>query len=311
MTRIRQCPTNCPTAAPPHMSKKTTQGHSWITPYKEQHLFGIVDTRLRMLQRPLRSRQTELPDTWPINLCVLDALCGTGVYTLNDIQKDGSPFTILAAFESNLNRLRVSRHNYELDGWLNFPVRFNFTDIRPDAIAELRDLIGKRKDGLFALPHIGQLISCKCMPASDALNKYSAWTKRKRNNRLLAFIDPNGIKDLPYKEISAILTDDVLRKRTDLVINISATAIKRVHGNEVAQRYMREWIASFSDLFVKALKADGSTWIREPISGDPFQWTMLAYWGGFAPGEWKAQNIVRLGSERGKRAVEFFTKKAA
>jgi hypothetical protein len=150
--------------------------------------------------------------------------------------------------------------------------------------------------------------------AETALRRDMKWLvqePRRRERRLILIIDPNGPYGMPYEFIRKIMQSEY-REQVDIILNFPVTAMKRLHGLRKAKRCVAEWIGAFDDVLINNLRANNEAWIREPIKGDSWQWTMLCYWGGFAPrGDWKAERFVKLGSARGRAAVNHYSKKAA
>lgn len=253
------------------------QGNSTLTPRKELEIGGITWMRLKQFTSPyFKYREVVLADIF----------CGTG---RNDVQGeivDGSPLRIFNA--------------YRRSGNTNVSFKFWFSDILPEACAMLRTLI----------PHQNN-ISIRAMAAADALNVLGNYASKHPETLLLIVLDPNGPKDFPKYETVDLINS--FSKRLDIIPYISATAINRcISARDKANLSFRWWlggIENFDDGFISALTKNGRQgWIREPIPGDKWHWTMLPTYGHFfTKSDWSKQGLVFINSERGLKAAKFYS----
>jgi three-Cys-motif partner protein len=274
----------------------THQGASPIvTPMKQGNFAGIVEMRLIQHSRRLASGECS-------QLTIADPFSGDGENTIEGLAIDGSPLSILTGLERAFVKcpdLRAVSAN----------IKIRLSDLRKDSIHEAAKRIVAKFDkqfDLYGVNHYTTMVDIDRMLAAEAVARLIEWLGEDSKRRLILIIDPNGPKTLPYLLVQQLLTG-TLRRQADIVIHISANAISRVLAWQQAQINMKEWFGTFPSMFIHALGADSSAWIRMPLVGDKSRWTIMAYWGDLAPrSDWRKQGFVHLGSPEGQAAVEFY-----
>ena len=261
------------------------QGCGKLTARKEQELGGITYMRLNQFKNQYFERDFR-------RVIIADVFSGSGSNAVGDEIIDGSPIRVLSAYQRANN------------GNLNIPVGFWFSDIRRDACGLLKKRIDVRFKSMNKLD-----IVIKEMEAKDAINELGAFIHRKKNAYLYLILDPNGPKNFPKEEVEDLIYG--YSKRVDVIPHISAIAINRCIGaRKKAKMQFMNWLAqieNFDEGFVASLSDGRKGWIRQPVQGDIWRWTMLPTFGRMPPKQdWNKQGFVKLNSEEGKAAVKFY-----
>lgn len=260
------------------MELKTHQGSSIYTERKEFEIYGVTAMRFNQFKN-IHFKFREV-------ICA-DVFCGTGRNIIDGEIIDGSPIRML-------------------DGWVkanNNTVKsvFWFSDIRQDACNILEKIIKQRYQ---------REIPVKKMSAADAVNELGNYLKSHPETYLCLTLDPNGPKDFPKYE-----TQDLIKafpNRIDVNPYISATAVNRQLGARNKAGYqLNSWLAGVENLdegFIQTLVTKNRTgWIRKPIEGDRWRWTMIPSFGIFEPrNSWEKQGFVTINSEEAKNAIRFY-----
>jgi three-Cys-motif partner protein len=265
-----------------------------ITRIKERNLNGLVRMRVISMKSLLYS---DIGSWW---FC--DVYCGAGEQTIDGEAIDGSPIELFNAAES-LSQIPDFRHH------VASRFRFYVSDLRPEAIASVETIAkDKFSHGADLLGHnsYASLLEAKVQPASEALAEIHDILIERPRDRAFIFLDPNGPKTFAYSEFVKLLADKRTRDRIDVIVNISATGLKRIRGSVVAAG-PHPWIGRLETVFVDALGRDADEygcWIREPINGDAWEWCMLAYWSHPKPRfTWTQGGFVPINSPQGRAAV--------
>jgi three-Cys-motif partner protein len=230
---------------------------------------------------------------------VRDAMCGSGENKIHKDQAplDSSPLSLLKGAADAAKKCKLGK----LDN-----LAFKFSDVRPQAIAALDENL---RSTWLSLGLQCIVDSPRVMTAREALSQDMAWLSKRNSNRLITVLDPNGPLDLPYSEVRDLITYRDFHRKADIVVNIAATAMKRVRGSaKAAGRDYSEVCGQFCEVFLTGTEPNDDCWIRQPLESDPWQWCVLAYWAGKAPnGAWKNQRFVKFHSEEGERAIQIYT----
>ena len=273
------------------------QGMSEIsTPRKQRNLRHLTKLRLGMLHRRLGESVSRLR--------IRDAFCGDGENVIEGELIDGSPQSILRGIQDATVEHRDFRASHHL-------IECRFSDTREVAISQLSATILESWNVIgdfFAHNSFSGLAETEKMDAVGAIAADSVWLSECRRRRLFLVLDPNGPSHFPYLDVQRLLTGPA-RSRVDVVIHVSAGAIKRVLGHMPAQKSMSEWFGSFETMFVKALAADERAWVRVPAPGDSGQWCIMVYWSKPTPeSDWRNAGFYMIGSDEGRRAIDAYTK---
>lgn len=259
------------------------QGNSQHTERKEFEIESVTSMRVNQYKNKWFKYR---------HVLFADVFCGSGVNAIGDEIVDGSPVRLLNGY------LNASKNG------LPFNSGFWFSDIRSEACEKLSRLLRTRYEGLPKDPMI------KAMSAADAINHIGNILEKRKDVFVYLILDPNGPKDFPKTE-----TEDVLSgysKQIDVIPYISATTINRcLQARNKAGRDFDWWISgieNFDSGFVSALTQNGRKgWIREPVQGDKFRWTMLPTFGCMVPkNDWKKQGYVDIESDEGQAAIKFY-----
>jgi len=274
---------------------RTFQGTSRFTERKEFEIGGLVKMRLSQLKSPSVA--------WSYDqIIIADVFSGSGenILSANDDPIDGSPLRLLSALSDAVTTQRGQR----LMALASRPVRFLFSDIRPDAITYLNQLIAQRWEQIDGLD---ASINTATLTASSAINLLNQAMRENPRAHLILVLDPNGPKDFPRDEVLDLINQ--CSRRMDVIPYISATAVNRClqHRNQCGAHY--DWwlsaIDQFDTGFVNAISAGRAGWVREPIQSDPQKWLMLPT---FTPhlvprNDWAKQGYVEINSARGQAAI--------
>ena len=261
------------------METKTHQGASIHTARKEFEIEGLTSMRMNQFKcKYFRYRRVILADVFS----------GSGRNTLNGSEVvEGSPIKLIRGF------LKAQQTRP-----FQFDVRFWFSDIRQQAC----DMLKKRISETFNVN-----MPTNQMEAKDAINRLGEYVCKDSDTFLFLVVDPNGPKDFPRDEIIDVISG--YSKRIDVIPYISATAINRCIGvrNKAGKQfegYLSE-IENFNSGFVYQLvKGRRKGWIRIPIEGDRWKWTMIPSFGQLIPrNNWQKQGYVEIDSEEGRCAI--------
>lgn len=282
---------------------RTVQGASAITRKKECDINGLAYMQFMRTANAFIG----LPGKQYIRRYrYTDALCGGGLNVVEGEIIEGSPYAIsnalVQAGQKNGNvRAAVTRRLIDL----------NFSDIRQEAASSLADLIENDFDDkfreLFQLNHFSNAVNIDRLAAVDAVKRDINWLWEDRDHRLALCIDPNGPKALPFVELAELLTNSRTRRRADVTVNISATAVKRVLSVPIAQKEISEWIGQFRTMFIDVLGANEKAWVRLPLDGDPQQWTIMTYWASMPKHDWRSAGFVDIKSDEGLEAIKRYS----
>jgi three-Cys-motif partner protein len=276
-------------------STRTFQGASRYTERKEFEIGGLVQMRLRQLKGELPSRHYS-------EIVIADVFSGSGenIVSATDDPIDGSPLRLLWALETSImtkagpNPMALARK----------PVRLLFSDIRPDAISKLNQVVADRWSPVGGVvPQINTAV----LSAESAIALLRDHMDNAPSAHLILVLDPNGPKDFPRDGVLDLLAAH--GKRIDLIPYISATAINRClrHREQCGATY--DWwlsaIDRFDTGFVNAIANGRGGWVRMPIEGDPQRWLMLPT---FTPrllprNDWAKQGYVEINSPKGQTAI--------
>lgn len=260
------------------MEVKTHQGCSKYTLQKEFEIKGLT-----------KMRATQFKSEWFRFKKVLfaDVFCGTGRNFVDGQIVDGSPIRIIDGFIESKNT--------------KFKPIFWFSDIRKDACDTLEKIIKDRYD--MELP-------VKQMAASDAVNEIGNFLVHNPDTYLCLTLDPNGPKDFPKNETQDLISG--ISRRIDVNPYISVGAMNRqLQARNKAHYQLTSWLAgieNFDEGFVKHLTAYGRKgWIRRPLEGDAWRWTMIPNFGWGAPkSNWEKQGFVGLETPEAKEVIKFY-----
>lgn len=282
------------------MSELFQGKNALVTRLKERHLNGLIRMRVISMKAYLYS---DIATWW---LC--DVYCGDGEQVIDGITIDGSPIELFNAAEalSQLPNFRAHVGRF----------RFLVSDKRPEAVKSVvRIAEDKFQHGPDLLGHnsFASLLTANVQDAENTLDDIHRLLIERPNDRAFVFLDPNGPATFAYPSFVDLLTDDRVRDRVDVVVNISATALKRIRGSVKASAHV-DWIGRMQTIFVSALGRDNDgtgCWIREPVNRDPWQWCMLAYWSTPKPQfTWDTARFVPINSPKGRAALEFYSRTA-
>lgn len=261
---------------------KNAQGKSNLTPRKEFEIEGVSHMRLTQFKNKYFDYD---------HIIMADVFCGRGTNEIGGEIIDGSPIRLLNGF----TKVRNNRSKDKCIFW--------FTDIRKPACDALKRLIDTKYD----LPN---KMLVEPMSAADSINHIGNLLKTNSSSYLFLVLDPNGPKDFPKSEVEDLLSE--FSKRIDVIPYISANSINRcLQSRNLAGRQFKGWlgeIENFDEGFVQSLSSDKRKgWIREPIKGDKFRWTMIPTFGSMAPKcDWKKQGYVNLDSDEAKEIIDFY-----
>jgi len=257
---------------------KIHQGNSKHTERKEIEIKGVTSMRLNQF----KSKYFKYKEV----ICA-DVFCGTGRNLVDGNIVDGSPIRMLDGVLAANNK--------------TLKTQFWFSDIRKSACDTLGKIIESRYD---------LQIPIQQMSAADAVNKLGNYLNDHPGAYLCLTLDPNGPKDFPKTETQDLLSE--FSKRVDVNPYISAGAMNRQLGARNKAGYqLNSWLAgieNFDEGFVRDLVAynrDG--WIRRPLTGDAWRWTMIPTFGMFKPrNSWGKQGYVSLNSKEAKDVIQFY-----
>jgi len=259
------------------------QGSSNHTERKEFEIESVTSMRVNQYKNKYFKHR---------HVLFADVFCGAGVNAIGDEIVDGSPVRLLNGY------LKSATPN------LPFNSGFWFSDIRSEACEKLSRLINARFPDLPKEPQI------RAMSAADAINHIGNVLTRHKDVFVFLILDPNGPKDFPKIETEHLLS--AFSKQIDVIPYISATTINRcLQARNKAGRDFDWWISgieNFDSGFVSALTQNGRKgWIRKPIPGDKFRWTMLPTFGCIAPkNDWNKQGYVDIKSSEGQEAIKIY-----
>lgn len=267
------------------LEPKTFQGASKMTKAKEDGIKGITHMRINQFKDIWFRRKHR-------RVIVADIFCGSGRNVVEDEQVDGSPIQILQAYSEVKNKEKLCGLNFD----------FWFSDVKKSSCESLEKYICQ----LF-----GVNIGVKPMYASDAVNLIGNILAKDRSVYLLLIVDPNGPKDFPKEELEGLIR--AFPKRVDVAPYISATTVNRCIGaNRSGRDFSDWWIGSIENLdagFIQSLTYNGkrSGWIRQPIQGDRFKWTLIPTFGHGKPHSgWEKGGYVEINSDAGKHAIDIY-----
>jgi hypothetical protein len=282
---------------------KTFQGASGITRKKEHNFAGLAYMQIMMRANAFAG----LPGKGYVQkLRITDALCGNGLNLVEGEIVEGSPYAILnsllKAAEKNDNILRAATRKQ---------IQIFCSDINRDSVASLdgvlRQDFEERFCNLFRVNDLSGMVQIERLPAADAVRRDTEWLQSSRGNWLAQTIDPNGIKDLPFCELHNLLASEAGRRRASVTINISATAIKRVLAVPQAQKQISDWLSEFRKMFIETLGSNEKAWVRLPVEGDRWQWTMVTYWPTKPASDWRSAGFVDIKSAEGDEAIRRYS----
>ena len=266
------------------MIVKTHQGASTHTVKKELEIRGLTNMRANQFKNKFFRYRKVL---------FADVFCGQGRNNVNGEMVDGSPLRIVDGYLRSVNeKTKIT------------PV-FWFSDIRKDACDILEKVFESRYGGLAPLAG-----SIKCMSADNAVNEIGDYLSKNRDTYLCLTLDPNGPKDFPKLETQDLISSSPYR--VDVNPYISANALNRqLQARNKAGYQLTSWIAgieNFDSGFVQGLTAKNRKgWIRKPIAGDKWRWTMIPTFGWAAPSSgWEKQGFVPLGTDEAKETIKFY-----
>jgi three-Cys-motif partner protein len=280
------------------------QGSSKITHLKERHLEGIVTMRFRMLTHHMKHID---------RLVVADVFCGSGENNIGGHVIDGSPLAILNGFQTACGFGVVDpKRSKESFRPHSEKVEIQISDIRPDAVASAPRILADKyshKPDLFAHNSFDSLVKVFEADAAQRIDELHQRLVDRPNDRLFLFVDPNGPRTLPYPQIMGLLSDHRTADRVDVVVNISATDLKRMNGSRAANVHIRDWVGGFENLFATVLDVrNGEAWIRKPIPGDAHQWSIIVYWSQpFPHWDWPKAGFTQIGSADGQAALRHYS----
>ena len=267
---------------------KTIQGKSLIaTPIKQ---FGVLGhSHMQTLRRRLRK------DIKGIVFC--DVFCGDGVNRISsDYVVDGSPISIIKGYEKASNSGQIGVHE---NGDM-----FIFSDIRQDALDSLKYMIPEHlTDKCFLMKN----------DAGTQIEELHDFLIKNPGYECTLFVDPNGPKEFPYKQLIKISEDYRLKKRLDIVIHISATTYKRCIGaahTDNKKLQFDDWLFGIEHLgndFIMKIASGREGWVREPLKGDGDQWTIISFFGYPPRNDWNKQGYVKIDSEEGENAIYHYS----
>jgi hypothetical protein len=259
------------------------QGSSSHTERKEFEIEGVTAMRVNQYKNKYFKFS---------HVLFADVFCGAGVNAIDDNVVDGSPVRLL-------NGYLKSATNH-----LPFRSGFWFSDIRTEACEKLSKLISARFPKLPNRPQI------QAMSAADAINHIGNVLSHTKDAFVFLILDPNGPKDFPKTEVEHLIS--ACSSQIDVIPYISATTINRcLQARNKAGRDFDWWISgieNFDSGFVSALTQNGRKgWVRKPIPGDKFRWTMLPTFGRMPPrNDWGKQGYVDIESEEGRNAINTY-----
>ena len=265
------------------LETKTFQGASKFTKAKEEGIEGVAYMRINQFKSPWFKSEHR-------KVIIADIFCGSGRNVVEDEQIDGSPIRILKAYHRANN---AKLHGLEIDFW--------FSDVKKSSCESLSKYIYQ----LF-----GTERDVAPMMASGAVNVLGERLQKEKDAYLLLVVDPNGPKDFPKEELEHLIR--AFPRRVDVAPYISATTVNRCIGANRSGRDFANWwiggIENFNEGFVKSLVyGSRNGWIREPIPGDKFKWTLIPTFGCMKPKfDWKKNGYVEINSEDGKKAIEAY-----
>lgn len=270
--------------------KRMAQGQSNFTKAKQDCFQGIAYLATSKAQEFLTEHDGVIR--------LSDVMCGEGM----NGRLRGSPISLLngsTAFSRRSKKMLPSE-----------TVELFFSDNRQEAIDKLKIKLK------WPAPHKNKTVKVfepYVLCAADAIERDIEWVRGAENRRTTIFIDPNGPSYFPTVQIEALLSDPYLRDHIDVVIHVSATALKRVIRSKESTGWNFNGICN---TFKKVFRTDDdefrNCWIRMPLKdergrADDEQWTILVYWRGSGNiGKWAAQKFVRLSSPEGKDTVEYY-----
>jgi len=253
------------------------QGVSDVTKKKEMDFFGICNTRLA--QRKFQSYIKQ------VYLC--DVFCGDGQNVINGEILSGSPVKMAQAIEgSGITETK--------------DVFLICSDIRRDAITKLNEHFSSSQ---YSFNHA--IIQ---KTASEQIKYIHQAAREDRDAHFIVVVDPNGPKALPFEEIESIAMDQSITKRVDIIVNVSATSIKRMVQHRLSAGAKYEWWIKAveylgRDFFQRLARHYKGAWIRQPL-GDKQGWVMLAYFNWSPPkNDWSKAGFINLNSKKGQQAL--------
>lgn len=266
------------------LEPRTFQGASKMTKAKEEGIKGVTYMRINQFKSSWFKSEYR-------RVIVADIFCGSGRNVVEDEQVDGSPVRILQAYnEANNAKL----HGLDFDFW--------FSDIKKSSCESLEKYI----EQLFGIRrNVSQMSAC------NAVNHLGNILAKDKTIYLLLVVDPNGPKDFPKEELEHLIR--AFPNRVDVAPYISATTINRCIGaNRSGRDFTSWWIGSIENLnegFIHSLTYGGKRngWIREPIQGDKFKWTLIPTFGCMKPRfDWSKNGYVEIKSDAGRKAIEMY-----
>jgi hypothetical protein len=257
---------------------KTHQGKSQHTERKEMEIKGVTSMRFNQF----KSQYFKYKEV----LCA-DVFCGTGRNLVDGEIVDGSPIRMIDGWKTANNQ--------------KIKTKFWFSDIRQSACDTLHKIIKSRYD--YEMPIYK-------MSAADAVNELGNYLAKNPQTYLCLTLDPNGPKDFPKHELQDMLS--AFAKTVDVNTYISPGAMNRqLQARNKAGYQLSSWlhgIENFDTGLVRDLISNGRFgWIRKPIVGDAWRWTMIPTFGIFKPrNAWEKQGFVSLKSQEAKDVIKFY-----
>ena len=263
------------------LERRTFQGASKMTKAKEEGIKGVTSMRINQFKcKWFKSEYRKV--------IIADIFCGRGKNTVQDEEIMGSPVQILQAYYSANN---AKLHGLDFDFW--------FSDIKKSSCESLEQYL----EYLFGVRR-----SVNQMLASDAVNHLGNILSKDKSAYLLLVVDPNGPKDFPKQELEHLIR--AFPNRVDVAPYISATTVNRCIGANRAGRDFSDWwiggIENLNEGFIQSLTFGGKRngWIRQPIQGDKFKWTLIPTFGCMKPKfDWSKNGYVEINSLEGKKAI--------
>lgn len=244
---------------------KSNIGIGRETPIKQEHFRGIVkiiaNAAKSILNQPWSAKRY---DPW---FRMYDIYCGSGQYKNDDGELIvGSPLVALDVVRS-----------------IGIPYQAVFIDKVQDNTDKLAKLVGK-----------DSFVKIECGENDYVLPNYFVTRKPCYG---YVYVDPNNI-DIPLHLLTRMFSYSTF-ERVDLIINISATALKRAANSSMTKYYGQ----TFDKMLDELKRYKPYMVIREPHGRDQWTFIVASNWKNLP--EWTKQGFVNLTTAKG---IEIFEK---
>lgn len=217
---------------------------SWKSGRELPPIFPHSDRKLQVIERYLDvyfDTVAPQPVIDDLNITIVDAFCGGGLYRSGNETRPGSPLAILGCVEAARIRLNLQRVKP-----LRINATYHFSDANPDHVGHLREVL---TSSAFH-EALDRTIHLKVGKFEDLLPSIIAdIRKRQRKGRSIFVLDQFGYKDVPMSTIQDIFrhlpsAEVILTFSIDALLNYlpkEDDAPTLVHQFGVDQKFLGMW----------------------------------------------------------------------